>query len=314
MLEGMNIFVVDDDESVLELLCMTLELLGADHVLFARNGSEALNLLLSDATRIDCILLDIQMPKINGIELCKALRSLPAYRNIPVIMLTAMSDKKYIDRALAAGATDYITKPFEMVQLKARLGAARTLSTKIEEGRVLEERVHALSDGILHQQHIGLSDTFDIDDVPGYLNYDRFKQLVKGFGDSGQRNGEFIALQVDDIQSIYRRCGPSGYFNFISDVSDAFSNTLSGFGFLFSYLGNGAFVVFDPSGKTSIDKSNLARQIVREIEDLNVVYPDGAEISVSLRQSPPFGFDGVLLDHVSAPHSAFHPSPNSGAG
>ena len=94
----------------------------------------------------DCSLLIIQMPEIDGIEFCKALRKTKIYQRKRIIILTVISEKSYIDDAFSAGSKDYITKPFEINSLKGRLNlvkqvfadtqlktADRTVSTSIKE-------------------------------------------------------------------------------------------------------------------------------------------------------------------------------------
>lgn len=290
MLNNMRILVVDDDRGIRELASISLEVLGFESVATARDGQDALDQVQSASTPFECFLVDIQMPYVDGFELCAAIRSMPEYRAAPIIMLTAMSDRKYIDRALAAGATDYVTKPFDIMDLKARLNAAALVCEKAREGTALSERVHALADDLMHTTMVDIGDTFDIDDVPGYLNYDTFKDLVKSFGESGAQGAEFTAFQIADIHSIYCRCGSTAYFNFICDVSDAVSDVVATRGYIFSYLGNGVFLVFDPRSGGAQEKAGLGEEIERQIWQLDLRFSDGNRIPVKLEQSNAFGF------------------------
>ena len=295
MSSDMRILVADDDSAILELLSIALEVLGFDSVTLARNGAEALDIVRSSKTEFDCFLIDIQMPKLDGIEFCASVRALPEYRSTPVVMLTAMSDRKYIERSLAAGATDYVTKPFEIMDLKARLNSATQAYKLAQEGRAMTERLHALADDLIHRNGVELGDTFDIEDVPGYLNFGKFKGLVKDFGECGMQHAEFVILQIDDVASIYNACGPSGYFNFICDVSDAISEVVTQDGYLFSYVGNGAFVVFDPRSRQSIDKSDIGADVEESATALGLVFSDGTPIPIRLQQSEAFGFKDMSL-------------------
>ncbi|WP_157706110.1 response regulator [Roseovarius faecimaris] len=84
---------------------------------------DAIDLLARpEGKKFDCFLMDIQMPGTDGIEFCKYLRNRSDYKRSLILMLTAMSEKSYLDRAFAAGADDYITKPFEIGDLRERLG------------------------------------------------------------------------------------------------------------------------------------------------------------------------------------------------
>jgi len=98
------VLVVDDDFQLCELLGDLLESDGLE-VLRAWDGEEALRLV--ETTTPDLVLLDIRMPRLDGIQTCAALRMRPETADIPILMLTADVDEESIGQAFAAGATDY---------------------------------------------------------------------------------------------------------------------------------------------------------------------------------------------------------------
>jgi two-component system cell cycle response regulator len=110
-----TVLVVDDNEQNLELLLAYLEDMEDVVALEARNGVEALDLVARQ--RPDLILLDIMMPKMSGFEVCKQLKSNPETRDIPVVMVTALSETADIERATECGTDDYLTKPIERAAL-----------------------------------------------------------------------------------------------------------------------------------------------------------------------------------------------------
>lgn len=120
----MRILAVDDDPFIRELLPRIAAEVGFPDVTAAASGPEALDLLTYGGRVYDCLLLDINMPEMDGIELCLKIREMAAYRDTPIIMLTAMRDMKNMDDAFSAGATDYATKPFDILDLATRLKAA----------------------------------------------------------------------------------------------------------------------------------------------------------------------------------------------
>ncbi len=120
----MRILIVDDEPSILELLKTFLESADSHEVTTASSGVEALEIIHAAKMDFDCLLLDIQMPEMNGVELCETVRALPDYQRVPILMLTAMSQKTYIDKAFAVGATDYVIKPFDFMELRGRLMSA----------------------------------------------------------------------------------------------------------------------------------------------------------------------------------------------
>ncbi len=116
----MRVLVVDDERAVRESLRRALELEGYEVELVA-DGREALDRLESGAPEPDALLLDVLMPEVDGLEVCRRLRR--AGSRVPVLMLTARAEVENRVEGLDAGADDYITKPFALEELLARLRA-----------------------------------------------------------------------------------------------------------------------------------------------------------------------------------------------
>ena len=114
-----TILVVDDDSATRRALRMTLSGMGFT-VIEAARGEEALSLVR--VTRFDAVLLDVDMPGMGGLEACRAIRH--AVPRLPILMLTVMDSEDEKVLALDAGADDYITKPFQLRELTARLRSA----------------------------------------------------------------------------------------------------------------------------------------------------------------------------------------------
>lgn len=120
----MRILAVDDDPFILDLIPLISAKAGYLDVTTAASGKDALALLRNAAQPFDCLLLDLDMPGMDGVELCARIRQLSAYKQAPIIMLTAMRDIQNMGDAFRAGATDYVTKPFDVESLGARLTKA----------------------------------------------------------------------------------------------------------------------------------------------------------------------------------------------
>lgn len=126
--------LVEDETSLIELIRYNLDREGYE-VRVAMDGEEAL--LLIEERLPDIVILDWMLPKIAGIEVCRRLRSRPATRNLPVIMLTAKAEEVDRIRGLDTGADDYMVKPFSMVELVARIRAVmRRIRPALAEERV----------------------------------------------------------------------------------------------------------------------------------------------------------------------------------
>lgn len=111
-----KILVVDDQIEVLELLQVTLEL-GDYQVFFAEDGPQAIKIAQAEHPQV--ILLDIMMPdsEIDGLEVCRRLKADPVTADTSIILLSAKSQKEDIEIGLAAGADDYVRKPFSPMAL-----------------------------------------------------------------------------------------------------------------------------------------------------------------------------------------------------
>jgi DNA-binding response OmpR family regulator len=112
------VLVADDDEDILELVAFCLERAGYD-VLRAHDGDEALQ--LAHETRPDLAVLDVMMPKLDGFELTRRLRSDDATSGMSIVLLTARAQDADVQRGFEAGADDYIRKPFSPQELGARV-------------------------------------------------------------------------------------------------------------------------------------------------------------------------------------------------
>jgi CheY-like chemotaxis protein len=112
---GKHVLIVDDDVRNIFSLTSVLE----DHgmrVSFAENGKYAID-LLKGTPDVDLVLMDVMMPEMDGYETTRAIRQIPELRNLPIIALTAKAMKGDREKCIAAGASDYITKPVDTEQL-----------------------------------------------------------------------------------------------------------------------------------------------------------------------------------------------------
>jgi len=115
-----RILIVDDDRFTARLAAAKISQLG--HVAaIAEDGPEALQQVAD--FRPDLILLDLMLPRMSGLEVCRALRADAATRDIPIVMLTGKVQERDVEAGFAAGANDYLTKPFSPRELQVRLQA-----------------------------------------------------------------------------------------------------------------------------------------------------------------------------------------------
>ncbi len=135
-----NLLLVDDEPTNLQVLRNILQ--DDYRLLFARNGQKALE--LAEQEKPDLILLDVMMPGMTGLEVCRSLKQLPATSKIPVIFVTALSDAEDEATGFEAGAVDYISKPVSPAVVKARVKTHLSLVRAEELEKTRLQIIHKL--------------------------------------------------------------------------------------------------------------------------------------------------------------------------
>lgn len=115
-----SILIIEDDKNIVELLKFNLEK-SEFKVEYSYDGLEGLNMLIVGS--YDLVILDLMLPSMDGVNICKNIRKNEALKNLPIIMLTAKSTEDDILMGLEIGADDYITKPFSIKELVSRVKA-----------------------------------------------------------------------------------------------------------------------------------------------------------------------------------------------
>ena len=133
----MSILVVDDLPDFRQIMQAVLEDAGYNDVITAGSTQEAFTILeMADPALptpgVDLILLDIDMPEMDGVEACQRIKSVSKLRDIPVIMVTGVAAEEKLEHAFGAGATDYILKPTNPAEMIARIGSALELKQETE--------------------------------------------------------------------------------------------------------------------------------------------------------------------------------------
>jgi len=151
---GKKLLIVDDEEAILQLLEYNLQKEGYQ-VEMARTGEEALE--MAGKSRPDLMVLDLMLPGIDGLEVCREMKADRTTAGIPIIMLTAKTEDSDIVAGLELGAEDYVTKPFSPSVLVARV---RACLRRLREKRPSEDetRVNAgdlLVDPVRHEAMVG---------------------------------------------------------------------------------------------------------------------------------------------------------------
>jgi two-component system cell cycle response regulator len=161
-----RVLVVEDEKEMRELLRIELEDEGFQ-VLTAADGAEGIQ--TARAHRPDVILMDVQLPVVNGVEATRELKGDDDTRRIPVLIITALEGKEDVIRGLEAGANDYVTKPFFLPELKARIRSVLRFKRihdelwSVRERLIKEQMLNALQEAIRNLQEA-------VDDNLAFMN------------------------------------------------------------------------------------------------------------------------------------------------
>jgi sigma-B regulation protein RsbU (phosphoserine phosphatase) len=162
-LSDCRLLLVDDAKSNLDILVEGLK--GEHKLSLALNGEMALQ--IASRTPPDLVLLDIMMPGMDGYEVCRRLRRMPETAEVPIVFLSSLEDVQNKSRGFEAGANDYVTKPFNLLEVRARVRAllkAKAYSDSIKEQLAADLRVaHEIQMGMIPQDFSALEKTFVVE-------------------------------------------------------------------------------------------------------------------------------------------------------
>ncbi|NOX73366.1 MAG: response regulator [Alphaproteobacteria bacterium] len=275
----MKILAVDDDKTILELLCLAIQVFGDHTVVRASSGPEALQRMAEADTPFDCFLLDIQMPKMTGIDLCGAIRANANYVETPIIMLTAMSDKRYIDAAFSTGATDFIVKPFDIMELKSRLQLAETQA--LSNRRTAHNTLDSLTNNLTEKN------PYKIDEAVPMLNIDHalrpgvFGNYLEELHRLQYLRTRVFTIRVLDIEAIFSNSSGLEFRDHMIDIAETIQDYLCEAQGLLSYFGNGVFCCVIDGGFIAM-LEDMPVKLEAAIYNLNMVYRNGSAIEVRL--------------------------------
>ncbi|MEP1766887.1 MAG: response regulator [Sulfitobacter sp.] len=230
----MRILAVDDDPIMLDLLGNVLEDGGFNDITFAAGAEDALELVEVSSKPYDTFLLDVMLPETNGIEVCKVIRSYPKYHDCPIIMVTGSRARGMMASAFEAGATDFVNKPFDALELITRIRLAAMLSAKKQQipPKAVPLKEHE------HLTEVSFDARLEMPSNPGVQGFLALENELLRRED--QLEGiQLFSIQVDDALGVYRCCRPAQFRVVIEAVARILSGVLDTDTTRFSYAGRG---------------------------------------------------------------------------
>ncbi|WP_417256386.1 response regulator [Celeribacter halophilus] len=242
----MRILIVDDDPLIRDLVRTVLRQDQTNEVVVAGSGPAALDILQHEDELFEMLMLDIEMPEMDGIELCRSIRKLPDYKTTAIVMLTRKSGVSDIEGAFAAGATDYITKPFDVKDIQPRLRIAQrkmrddclTVAREVltdptsEDSKTLDFAMETPVRITDVEQH---TDPFSLGNYLSQLNRKKIDQSV------------VFAVQINSFNRLFATLSPLEVLSILVEVSEGISATAKGRRLLNAYFGSGAFLCISSS-------------------------------------------------------------------
>jgi len=278
----MTIMIVDDSSAIRSIIKAILNEAGYSDLLFAESGEELFEQL---NTKIDLIILDIILPNINGIDICRTLKSKKGFKDVPVVMVTALTETEPLEQAFAAGAIDYITKPINKVELLARINSILKLKHETDQRKAREKKLIEVTQK-LEAAVKELNQLSSLDGLTGISNRRHFDQYINLEWKRGKRNLKplsIILADIDFFKNYNDTYGHQAGDNCLKEVAVSLKSVLRRPGdMVFRYGGEEFAVVLPetPKGGAIV----LAQKMCQTIQSLNIEHQN-SEISSTLTLS-----------------------------
>ncbi|MEI4195952.1 response regulator [Roseovarius sp. E0-M6] len=295
----MKLLVVDDEPLFLELMSKYLGSLGYADVRTCTTAQAALDAIASETSPFDCCLLDIKMPGMDGIELCGRIRAHPEYAVTPIVMITAMTEKSYVDEAFRAGANDYVNKPIDRVELEARMGMVENLVAERVNSSMLLRQLGDASRG--PQAKVDFAAPILLEEVDGVIALSSMENYLLRLGKLHLYSNATVGIHIKNVERIFAETGGAEFMDILGEVAQAISDVLHDCESLLSYAGKGDFCCIR-SRTRNADPEELALQINDRIaRGLNALLGDDVSlplVSIGKAQMPRLVHFGDATDLI----------------
>lgn len=237
----MRILAVDDEPIFLEVLEASLHEHGFTDVTPVYSAREALRELEQSRDAFDCILLDIRMPGMDGVQLCRKIRAMARYRRTPIMMITVLTDRPHVEAAFAAGATDYLGKPLDRLELKARMSMMERLVNEQMRSALMEYRASA-AEGMVELK-FDFETPVPLDGFDRVIDYLALENYLLSLGIREARELSAFAIPIVNAAKIFSAATPQAFMSMLCDVAVTIEDVLKSVPALIAYAGGGTFVV-----------------------------------------------------------------------
>ena len=283
----MSILIVDDDPVTRKVLAAMLASGGLGTPTQASSAVEALQLLrIDDPTAtvgdLDLILSDVMMPEMDGIQLCTRLKADPRFSDIPVIMVTSMSETSYLQMAFVAGATDYVTKPVQSVELLARARTALRLKHELDRQKEREAALREMA-ARLQSAEMDRQRNKSIDVLTGLPGKPSMRERAEWYA-ARSRAGMFgiILAEVDNFEGYRAHYGPAQGDILLQRTANALRTVTGHMGDVLARYDDRVFAIILP--ETTVAEAKKTAEDVRAVVETQEIEhaQAGGTVSVSV--------------------------------
>jgi diguanylate cyclase (GGDEF)-like protein len=278
----MTILIVDDNETIIYLLKKILLKAGYNQILTAGSSREAANLLQldsndADPVDIDLILLDVMMPDTDGIQICSMIKNHERYSDVPIIIVTGITAEDTLKHAFEAGAIDYITKPFNAVELLVRVRSALKLKHEIDQRKLRESQLlhvtqlleEAVSKLTLDNMTDGLTGVKNRRGFDEQLSKEYQRKLRENYNHNKAAPISLILLDVDQFKCFNDHYGHLAGDHCLQHIARVLDQQLKRPGDYVARYGGEEFVVLLPD--TSLEEATIIAERLRiAVENLKI--------------------------------------------
>ena len=281
----MKILAVDDDPFILELLPAMFEQADLNDLHTAPSGPAALDMIKAQKVPFDCLLRDVDMPEMDGIELCRRIRTVPGYEDKPILMLTAKTDSISIEKAFAAGANDYIAKPFNLKDIYNRIRVAERLLVSSKTIKRIDAS-DLSKEGTQVAEDITLADKVFLANVGRLILSFSLGNYITQLDRSELDNYQVFGVSIDDAERIFEETSQQEFLHILTSVAETLTDLITCPHLLMSYEGNGAFLCItrDPN-LPEWDRMEAGLQA--KLDALNLLNDDLKQESINLSVGTP---------------------------
>ena len=281
----MRILTVDDDLVMLDILGTALESSGFDDITFAATAEDALELIEVASKPYEVFLLDIMLPEISGIEVCRRLRTIEQYRATPVLMITGSRARDMMTRAFEAGATDFVSKPFDVFELVTRI----RLAAMLNDGLVRERMNEVALEEIGRLADVSFDDRFDLKRGPGVRGFLALENELLRHADA-QYEMTLFTVQINNALGLYRGSRPAQFRDSVDVVARVLSHKIDSDATRFAYAGRGAmFCVIHGAAEVALSdlQERINTLLVQGWDAFAIGHPTAPMVSIRRLEGPP---------------------------